>query len=87
MSDQSPEEDSEDGANSSDDVTAAQSLNIRKKSKVDKGTKLLYHKLNLKASKVDINSNRQLKQKLAVNLEELDEDVKDDLKVGSVRNP
>ena len=87
VSDQSPEEDSEDGCNSSDDVTAAQSLNIRKKSKVDKGTKLLYHKLNLIASKVDINSNRQLKQKLAVNLEELDEDVKDDLKVGSVRNP
>ena len=64
-----------------------QSLNILKKSKVDKGTKLLYHKLNLIASKVDINSNRQLKQRLAVNLEELNEDVKDDLKVGSVRNP
>ena len=86
-SDQSPEEDSEDGGSSSDGVTVAQSLDIRKKSKVDKGTKLLYHKLNLIASKVDINSNRQLKQKLAVNMEELDEDVKDDLKVGSVRNP
>lgn len=85
-SDQSPEEDSEDGGHSSDGVIA-RSHNIKKKSKVEKGTELMYNKLNLIASRVDINSNRQLKQKLAVNLEELDEDVKHDLRVGSVRQP
>ena len=79
-------EDSGDEGNSSDDFTAAQSQKVKKKqSKVDKGTKLMYSKLNLIASKVDINSNRQLKLNLAVDLEELNEDVKDDLRVGSVR--
>ena len=79
-------EDSGDEGNSSDDFTAAQSQKVKKKqSKVDKGTKLMYNKLNLIASKVDINSNKQLKLNLAVDLEELNEDVKDDLRVGSVR--
>ena len=84
-SDHSSEEDSGDEGHSSDDFTAALSPKIKKKSKVDKGTKIMYNKLNLIASKVDINSNRQLKLNLAVNLEELNEDVKDDLRAGSVR--
>ena len=80
--DQNHIEESDDDPDSSDDFTA---LKAKKKSKIEKEAK--YSKLNLIAGKVDINSNKQLKQNLIVNMEELEKGVKDDLREGSVRQP